>query len=232
MREESGSFSRMRPISLVLAIVNFAALIINPFGPIELTYSWPAALAVTAFSLLMLFLYLYLLWLLVRGVQDMEQYYGCPFNAHTMRKAFIVTLCISITAQILAWIPYFVLLILPLGLAVLVTSIVLLVLLWRAARHTTVCATAAAPRTATTNTIPAARISARIRDDLPAHALFCQQRKGADKMKKLCTLHDAASNLIEDMAPNSGRIEWKRNRLGLSGGSIDTDLFNGLPGEG
>ena len=46
-------------------------------------------------------------------------------------------------------------------------------------------------------------------------------------MKKLCTLHDAASNLIEDMAPNSGRIEWKRNRLGLSGGSIDTDLFNG-----
>ena len=134
MREESGSFSRMRPISLVLAIVNFAALIINPFGPIELTYSWPAALAVTAFSLLMLFLYLYLLWLLVRGVQDMEQYYGCPFNAHTMRKAFIVTLCISITAQILAWIPYFVLLILPLGLAVLVTSIVLLVLLWRAAK--------------------------------------------------------------------------------------------------
>lgn len=50
-------------------------------------------------------------------------------------------------------------------------------------------------------------------------------------MKKLCTLHDAVSNLIEDMAPNSGRIEWKRNRLGLSGGSIDTDLFNGLPGE-
>ena len=64
----------------------------------------------------------------------MEQYYGCPFNAHTMRKAFIVTLCISITAQILAWIPYFVLLILPLGLAVLVTSIVLVVLRWRAAK--------------------------------------------------------------------------------------------------
>ena len=63
-------------------------------------------------------------------------------------------------------------------LAVLVTSIVLLVLLWRRHRHTTVCATAAAPRTATTNTIPAARISARIRDDLPAHALFCQQAEG------------------------------------------------------
>ena len=68
MREESNAFSRMRTIALVLAIVNFAALIINPFGPVELTYSWPAALAVTAFSLLMLFLYLYLLWLLVRGV--------------------------------------------------------------------------------------------------------------------------------------------------------------------
>lgn len=232
MREESGSFSRMRPIALVLAIVNFAALIINPFGPIELNDGWPTTLAVIVYTLLMLFLYLYLLWLLVRGVQDMEQYYGCPFNAHTMRKAFIVTLCISITARF--WLGFHISscsscrLVSPFWLRLLS----FLCCSGARQRHTTVCATAAAPRTATTNTIPAARISARIRDDLPAHALFCQQRKGADKMKKLCTLHDAASNLIEDMAPNSGRIEWKRNRLGLSGGSIDTDLFNGLPGEG
>lgn len=134
MREESDSFARMRPIALVLAILGFAALIINPFGPIELTDGWPTTLAVTSFTLLMLFLYLYLLWLLVRGVQDIEQYYGCPFGAHAMRKAFIVILVISIVSRILVWIPFLVLLMLPLGIAAVVTFIVMLVLLWRAAK--------------------------------------------------------------------------------------------------
>lgn len=43
--------------------------------------------------------------------------------------------------------------------------------------------------------------------------------------------YDADGNLIEEMVPSSGHIEWNGTDYDVDGGSIDTDLFDELLGE-
>lgn len=133
MRKESDSFARIRPIALVLAVINFVALIINPFGPIELTYSQPTTLAVTVFTLLIFFLYLYLLWQLVCAAADLEQYYGCPFGAHRMRIIFFIHAG-GVLAPLLAQTMFLMRLAMVIVLVSGIAAVLLLVLLWRAAK--------------------------------------------------------------------------------------------------
>lgn len=135
MREESKAFSRMRPIALALTIVHFAALIVNPFGPLELTYGWMTTLVAIAVNLLHVFLDLYLLWQVVRGVQDIETYYDCPLGGYKMRIAYFIILGLQIAATALLYLstPLY-LMILLLSVAGFVVHIVFLVLLWRAAK--------------------------------------------------------------------------------------------------
>lgn len=133
MAEESEQFARMRPIALVLMIVGFVSLLLSPFGPIELTPGWPVILAATTVPLLLLMLDLCLLWLLVRGLQDMEQYYGCDFRARTIRMAVLVQIVISVASFVLLLAPALMLMVL-LSLISMAAYIVLLVMLWQAAQ--------------------------------------------------------------------------------------------------
>ena len=131
MAEESEQFARMRPVALVLMIVGFVSLLLSPFGPIELTPGWPVILAAATVPLLLM-LDLCLLWLLVRGLQDMEQYYGCDFRARTIRMAVLVQIVISVASFVLLLAPALMLMVL-LSLISMAAYIVLLVMLWQAA---------------------------------------------------------------------------------------------------
>ena len=132
MAEESEQFARMRPIALVLMIVGFVSLLLSPFGPIELTPGWPVILAAATVPLLLM-LDLCLLWLLVRGLQDMEQYYGCDFRARTIRMAVLVQIVISVASFVLLLAPALMLMVL-LSLISMAAYIVLLVMLCQAAQ--------------------------------------------------------------------------------------------------
>lgn len=122
MAEESERFARMRPAAAVLAVLSLIA----PFV-------WIALLALV-WSVLSFLLYAWLLWLLVCAVQDMEQYYGCPFRAHTMRTASLVLICASAASMVVVWLPFLSLLVIPLGIVSLIAVIVMLVMLWQAAK--------------------------------------------------------------------------------------------------
>ena len=122
MAEESERFARMRPIAVVLAVLNLIA----PFV-------WSTLLSLV-WSVFLLLLYAWLLWLLVCAVQDMEQYYGCPFRAHTMRTTFLVLICASAASLVVVWLSFLSLLVFPLGIASLIAVVVMLVLLWQAAK--------------------------------------------------------------------------------------------------
>ena len=79
-------------------------------------------------------LYAYVLWQLVRAMQEMEERYGRAFGAHGIRTAVIVILVGMLLAPRVVRLPFGFALALLLLIGAFAAFLVLLVLLWRAAK--------------------------------------------------------------------------------------------------
>ena len=148
MQDESRCFSRMRPVAIVLALFDFVMFV---FGPIY-AGTWIQLLPSLLINLITTILYLYMLWQLVRGIQDIETRSLYPLGAQELRTTFFVILGLTIislfAANILALLsPLFLLLLI---VAIFVVLVLFLVLVLRAA--------VLAIPTVPTITLPAARI--------------------------------------------------------------------------
>ena len=134
MREENERFARMQPAAGVLFAVYLLSFLLQPFGSIDLGGSLPAAALVLAVNLVFVALYAYVLWQLVRAMQEMEERYGRAFGAHGMRTAVIVILAVMLLAPLVVWLPFGFALAILLSIGSFAAFLVLLVLLWRAAK--------------------------------------------------------------------------------------------------
>ena len=134
MREENERFARMQPAAGVLFAVYLLSFLLQPFGSIDLGGSLPAAALVLAVNLVFVALYAYVLWQLVRAMQEMEERYGRAFGAHGMRTAVIVILAVMLLAPLVVWLPFGFALAILLSVGSFAAFLVLLVLLWRAAK--------------------------------------------------------------------------------------------------
>ena len=134
MREENERFARMQPAAGVLFAVYLLSFLLQPFGAIDLGGSLPAAALVLAVNLVFVALYAYVLWQLVRAMQEMEERYGRAFGAHGMRTAVIVILAVMLLAPLVVWLPFGFALAILLSIGSFAAFLVLLVLLWRAAK--------------------------------------------------------------------------------------------------
>ena len=134
MREENERFARMQPAAGVLFAVYLLSFLLQPFGSIDLGGSLPAAALVLAVNLVFVALYAYVLWQLVRAMQEMEERYGRAFGAHGIRTAVIVILVGMLLAPRVVRLPFGFALALLLSIGSFAAFLVLLVLLWRAAK--------------------------------------------------------------------------------------------------
>ena len=134
MREENERFARMQPAAGVLFAVYLLSFLLQPFGSIDLGGSLPAAALALAVDLVFFALYAYVLWQLVRAIQEMEERYGRAFGAHSMRTAVIVILVGMLLAPRVVWLPFGFALAILLSIGSFAAFLVLLVLLWRAAK--------------------------------------------------------------------------------------------------
>ena len=134
MREENERFARMQPAAGVLFAVYLLSFLLQPFGSIDPGGSLPAAALVLAVNLVFVALYAYVLWQLVRAMQEMEERYGRAFGAHGMRTAVIVILAVMLLAPVVVWLPFGFALAILLSIGSFAAFLVLLVLLWRAAK--------------------------------------------------------------------------------------------------
>ena len=134
MREENERFARMQPAAGVLFAVYLLSFLLQPFGSIDLGGSLPAAALVLAVNLVFVALYAYVLWQLVRAMQEMEERYGRAFGAHGIRTAVIVILVGMLLAPRVVRLPFGFALALLLLIGAFAAFLVLLVLLWRAAK--------------------------------------------------------------------------------------------------
>ena len=134
MREENERFARMQPAAGVLFAVYLLSFLLQPFGSVDLDDSLPAAALVLAVNLVFVALYAYVLWQLVRAMQEMEERYGRAFGAHGMRTAVIVILAVMLLAPLVVWLPFGFALAILLSIGSFAAFLVLLVLLWRAAK--------------------------------------------------------------------------------------------------
>ncbi len=134
MREENERFARMQPAAGVLFAVYLLSFLLQPFGSVDLGDSLPAAALALAVNLVFFALYAYVLWQLVRAMQEMEERYGRSFGAHGMRTAVIVILVGMLLAPRVVRLPFGFALALLLLIGAFAAFLVLLVLLWRAAK--------------------------------------------------------------------------------------------------
>ena len=134
MREENERFARMQPAAGVLFAVYLLSFLLQPFGPVDLDDSLLAVALALAVDLVFFVLYAYVLWQLVRAMQEMEERYGRAFGAHSMRTAVIVILVGMLLAPRVVRLPFGFALALLLLIGAFAAFLVLLVLLWRAAK--------------------------------------------------------------------------------------------------
>ena len=134
MREENERFARMQPAAGVLFAVYLLSFLLQPFGSVDLDDSLPAVALALAVDLVFFALYAYVLWQLVRAMQEMEERYGRAFGAHGMRTAVIVILVGMLLAPRVVRLPFGFALALLLLIGAFAAFLVLLVLLWRAAK--------------------------------------------------------------------------------------------------
>ena len=134
MREENERFARMQPAAGVLFAVYLLSFLLQPFGPVDLDDSLLAVALALAVNLVFFVLYAYVLWQLVRAMQEMEERYGRAFGAHSMRTAVIVILVGMLLAPRVVRLPFGFALALLLLIGAFAAFLVLLVLLWRAAK--------------------------------------------------------------------------------------------------
>ena len=134
MREENERFARMQPAAGVLFVVYLLSFLLQPFGSVDLGDSLPAVALALAVNLVFVALYAYVLWQLVRAMQEMEERYGRAFGAHGMRTAVIVILAVMLLAPLVVWLPFGFALAILLSIGSFAAFLVLLVLLLRAAK--------------------------------------------------------------------------------------------------
>ena len=134
MREENERFAQMQPAAGVLFAVYLLSFLLQPFGSVDLDDSLPAVALALAVDLVFFALYAYVLWQLVRAMQEMEERYGRAFGAHGIRTAVIVILVGMLLAPRVVRLPFGFALALLLLIGAFAAFLVLLVLLWRAAK--------------------------------------------------------------------------------------------------